>query len=51
LTTAALGFGDKEALPKAQPVHLSLNVLPPKVSHSQNDLVLGNQMLSQLLVV
>jgi hypothetical protein len=51
LTAAALGFGDKEALPKAKPVYLALDVLPAEARHSQNDLVLGTQMASQLLVV
>jgi hypothetical protein len=51
LTPAALGFDDKEALPKAKPVYLALEVLPAEARHSQNDPLLGKQMPSQLLVV
>jgi hypothetical protein len=48
LTAAALGFGDKEALPEAKPVYLALDVLPAETRHSQDDPVLGKQMTSQL---
>jgi hypothetical protein len=51
LTAAAPGFGDKEAVPKTKPVHLPLDVLPAQARHPQKNLVLGTQVLSQLLVI